>query len=76
MRPLAKLTGAAWCFGAASSSWEPRGCARTTATWLPQRREGLDKGTFPGGRFPKGGHLQGLALAGFLPRGHELLAAQ
>jgi len=33
-----------------------------TAAWLPQRREGLDKGTIPGGRFPKGGHMQGLGL--------------
>ena len=31
------------------------------------------RGKHPGGRFPKGGHIQGLALAGFLPGGMNFL---
>jgi len=39
----------------------------------PQRREGLDTGTIPGGRFRRGRNLHGLALAGILAGGMNFL---
>ena len=73
-RPLASHMTfyAAGVFGAVSSG-EPRGCARATATWLPQRREGLDRGMSQGGRFRRGRQKQDLVLAGFLLGGMSLL---
>ncbi len=47
--------------------------SRASAAWLPQRWGGLGYWNHPGGRFPKGGHIQGLALAGLLPGGMNFL---
>jgi hypothetical protein len=44
-------------FGSVSSSGKPRGFARATATRLTQRREGLETGTNPGGRFRRSRNL-------------------
>ena len=54
----------------AAASGGPRG--ETRFAWgLPQRREGLDTGTFPGGRYPARPTFSGLGLlpASFLEEG-------
>ena len=51
-----------WCFLQLFLLPGNRAGVRALRPRLPQRREGLDKGTIPGGSFPKGGHMQGLGL--------------
>jgi len=55
--PLLLTRSALGVFGSVSSSWEPRGCYALLRQGLPHRREGLDTGTFPGGRFRRSRNL-------------------
>jgi len=59
-------------FAAASSSGGTARALRVTAAW-PLVLRGPGCGNHPGGRFPKGRHIQGLALAGFLPGGMNFI---